>query len=492
VDAVELDPGMIELVGERFAAFAGRLYQRPEVTVHRAEARGFAAASERRWDLVQVALLDSFTASAAGTHALSESHLYTVEALSAFLDRLEPGGLLALTRWLEVPPRGSLKLFATAVRALEERGVERPGERLLLLRSWKTATLLVKNGPFTPEELAAVRAFAEERWFDLAWAPGMARDEANRFNVWEEPYLHDGARAVLAGGAERRRFFERYKFHVEPATDDRPYFFRFFKWGTLPELLALRGRGGTHLLEWGYPVLVATLAQALLAGLVLIVAPLAVLRRGRGRGRRAGERRPGLGRVAVYFLCLGLAFLFVEIAFIQRFTLFLAHPLYAVAVVLAAFLVFAGAGSAAAGLLAGWLERRLARRRGDGGGAGRGGVPAIAAAAGAVVVLSVAYTLALPPLFAHAMGLPQEAKLAVALALLAPLAFFMGMPFPLGLELTARREPAWVPWAWAVNGCASVVSAVAATLAAVHLGFTVVVLAAAALYALAARVVRGM
>lgn len=482
VDAVELDPNVVALVRERFDEFAGHLYRRPEVRLHTAEARGFAAASERRWDLIQVALLDSFTASAAGTHALAESHLYTVEAVGELLDRLAPGGVLAFTRWLEVPPRGAVKLFATAVRALEERGVGAPEERLLLVRSWKTATLVVKERPFTAEELAAARRFARERWFDLAWAPGMEREEANRFNVQEEPYLHDAARAILAGGETRRRFFERYKFHVEPATDDRPYFFRFFEWGLLPELLALRGRGGTHLLEWGYPVLVATLVQAAVFGLLLIVAPLAVLRRpSRGRGAGGLADRPGgLGRVAVYFGCLGLAFLFVEIAFIQRFTLFLAHPLYAVAVVLAGFLVFAGAGSAASG----WLGERFP--------AGGRRPSAVGLAAGSVALLAVAYTVVLPPLFDRTAGLPQPAKVALALAVLAPLAFAMGMPFPLGLARTGRREPAWVPWAWAVNGCASVVSAVAATLLAIHFGFTAVVATAAALYLVAAWALRGV
>lgn len=511
VDAVELNPQVVSLVQDRFAEFAGHLYQRPEVRVHTGEARGFAAASDRRWDLIQVALLDSFAASAAGTHALAESHLYTVEALGELLDRLAPGGLLAFTRWLEVPPRGSVKLFATAVRALEERGVESAGERLLLVRSWKTATLLMKDRAFTAGEVDAARRFAEERWFDLAWAPGMRREEANRFNVQEEPYLHDAARAILAGDEPRRRFFERYKFHVEPATDDRPYFFRFFRWGVLPELLALRGRGGTHLLEWGYPILVATLVQAALSGLLLIVAPLALVLRpsrrrngpGAGSGLAAdgsaapsregpapgsgardpgqdGAREGGLGRVALFFACLGLAFLFVEIAFIQRFTLFLAHPLYAVAVVLAGFLVFAGAGSAVSGRLA---ERFPPRR---------GAPSALGLAAGAVAALALLYTLVLPPLFERAVGLPQPVKVVLALVFLAPLAFAMGMPFPLGLARTGRREPAWVPWAWAVNGSASVVSAVAATLLAIHFGFTTVVVTAAALYLVAAGALRGV
>lgn len=477
VDAVELNPQVLELVADEFAGFSGGLYRRPDVAVHRAEARGFLAGATRRWDLIQVALLDSFTASAAGTHALSESHLYTVEALEDFLDRLEPGGFVAFTRPLEVPPRGGVKLFATAVAALESRGVSAPGDHLLAIRSWDTVTLLVRAGsPFTAPELAAARRFAEVRWFDLAWAPGMDRAEANVHNVQEEPYLHDAARAILTGGGVRRRFFDRYKFHVAPATDDRPYFFRFFKWRVLPELLALRGRGGTHLLEWSYPLLVATLAQAVLAGLVLILAPLTLARTGL-RGARSGNRQANrrLGRVAVFFLSLGLAFLFAEIALIQRFTLFLAHPLYAVAVVLAGCLVFAGAGSAA--------SARLARR------APRGAIPL---AAGVVAVLAVAYALLLPTLFERAVGLPQPIKVLLALALLAPLALAMGLPFPLGLERTGRREPGWVPWAWAVNGCASVVSAVVATLAAAHLGFAAVLLAAAGLYALAGWAIRGV
>lgn len=487
VDAVEIDPRMVELVRDRFAEHSGHLYSRDDVEVHGAEARGFVAGHRpregARWDLIQVALLDSFSASAAGVHALSETHLYTVEALEAFLERLAPGGVLAITRWLEVPPRASLKLFATAVEALERRGVARPGERLVLIRSWKTATLLVKESPFSADEIAAARAFAEERWFDLAWTPGLDRAQVNRFNVWDEPHLYDGAVEILAGGVRRERFFERYKFFVEPATDDRPYFFRFFKWRVLPELLSLRGRGGTHLLEWGYPVLVATLLQALLFGLLLIVAPVAWVLRGEGPGSRDGRGRsgPGLGRVGLYFLCLGLAFLFVEIAFIQRFTLFLSHPLYAVAVVLAGFLLFAGAGSAASG------HRRV---RGLLDGRGRPGP--IAGAALGVVALSLLYSLALPELFAVGVGWPDGVKVVVALALIAPLGFLMGVPFPLGLERVAAARPAGVPWAWAVNGCASVVAAVLATLLAIHLGFVAVVLAAGGLYGAAAWVARGL
>ena len=474
VDAVELDPQMVALLRDDFAEFAGRLYERPDVAVHVAEARSFVESSSRRWDLIHVALLDSFTAAAAGVQALSESPLYTVEALGAYLDHLAPGGILAVTRWLRTPPRDSVKLFATAIAALEAQGVADPGRRLAAIRGWNTATVLVGNGEFGPAEAAAIRAFAAARSFDLAWLPGLERAETNRFNRTAEPYLYDAAVALL--GPERDRFLADYKFHVAPATDDRPYFFRFFKWTLLPELLALRGRGGLALLDSGYLVLAGTLAQAVATSLVLILLPLAWLRG--GNGLPSPERSPGFAqaggglarwRVAVYFLALGFAFLFVEIAFIQRFTLFLGHPLAAIAVVLCAFLLFAGLGSG--------LSGRLAERR------PRAALPLAVAG---IVGFAGLYLVLLPRLFPALMGLPLGTKVPLALALIAPLAFAMGMPFPLGLGAVSRRAPGLVPWAWGVNGCASVIAAVLASLLAMHLGFTAVVALALALYVVAA------
>ncbi|SDB99108.1 hypothetical protein SAMN05444679_10120 [Variovorax sp. CF079] len=459
IDAVELNPQVVELVRDRFAEHAGGLYGHI-ARVHVAEARAFVAASDERYDLIQVALLDSFSASSAGLYALAENHLYTVEALQDQLRHLQPGGLLAITRWVTLPPRDALKLFAAAVAALERSGATDPGSQLALVRSWKTSTLLVKNGVFGSEDIAAIKAFCAARSFDLGFYPGMRPEEANRYNVVEGPDLFDGATALLGPG--RDAFLEDYKFHIAPATDDSPHFFHFFKWRSLPELLSLKEQGGLPLLEWGYPVLVATLAQAAIASLLLIGLPLAWV-----GIRQSARRMPPLagsrGRVLVYFMAIGFGFMFIEIAFIQKFVLFLGHPLYAVAVVLFAFLLFAGIGS------------RVAARA----------VP-VAAVAGAIALAAVLCLLLLPLLFRHAMGWPEAARILLSVALIAPLAFFMGMPFPLGLARVEAADVRLVPWAWGINGCASVTGAVLATLLAIHLGFTAVVLAALLLYGLAA------
>ncbi|MDX1630994.1 MAG: SAM-dependent methyltransferase [Thermoanaerobaculia bacterium] len=470
IDAVEANPQMVELVGHRFDEFSGRLYRQPEVELHVAEARGFMARSEGSWDLIQIALIDSFASASSGVHASSENTLYTVESLAEMLDHLEPGGILALTRWVHLPLRDNLKLFATAVEALEARGEDRPERRLAWIRTWNTATLLVKAEPFGAGELETIRSFSHERSFDLAYLPGMREGEANRFNLLEEPAFFRGATALL--GPDSASFLERYKFHVAPATDQKPYFSRFFKWKTLPELLRLRGRGGTPLIQWSYLVVVATAVQAAGAGILLILLPLLL-------SRAEATRAPGTGRMATFFLTLGLAFLFVEISMIHHLTLFLGHPLYSVAVVLGSFLLFAGLGSGASQALTerlrDWdpLPGSLRRR-------------AVALPVAGTALLALLYLPALPWVIDRWIGLPDPLRIPIAILLLGPLAFLMGMPFPLGLARAGSRHPEWIPWAWGINGWASVVSAVLATLLAMHLGFSAVLGIAAVLYLLAA------
>ena len=459
IDAVEVDPAVVGLVRERFAAFSGGIYDAPGVNLHVADARAFAAAGRERYDLIQLPILDSFIAATGGMRGLGESYLYTHEAFGDYLARLAPGGMLALSRWLKLPPRDSLKLFATAVAALEAAGAPEPANRLVLIRGWKTTTLVVKNGDFTAPEIASLRSFAAARAFDLAYYPGMGQDKANRYNLLDAPFFYDGAMALL--GPDRADFIARYKFDLTPATDDRPYFFDFFRWRALPELMALRTQGAAPLIEWGVLILFATLVQAVVLGAVLILVPLRALPGGRNGA-------PPRLRIALYFLCLGLGFLFVEIAFIQRFVQFLGHPLYAVAVVLAAFLLFAGVGAGAASA----LDERLAGRR----------LSALGAAAAAIALVAAVYLVALGPALRWLMPLAQPAKVAIALVLIAPLAVPMGMPFPLGLGRLQARWRELVPWAWGINGCASVVSAVLATLLALHFGFAAVIGLAAALY----------
>ena len=462
IEVVEQNPQWFDLLSNTFANYSGWAQIEDRVQVHLAEARSFVQATAQLYDQIHLSLLTSAGSGSSGVHGLSESYLYTTEAIRIYLQRLQDNGILVITGSLTHPPRASLKLFATAVDAMRRSGVKRPGDRLLMIRGWRSATLLIKNSPFSVADISRAVSFCQQRSFDLVWYPGMEQGQANRYNLLPQPYLHQGAIELL--GNRDGLFFQRYKFNITPATDDRPYFFHFFKWASLGEIASLFEQGGIALMEPGYPILIITLLQAILASVILVLVPLHFLRRG-----SSGMERYYSGRVVVYFLAIGLAFLFVEIAFIQKFVLFLGHPLYAIAVVLSGFLVFSGLGS-------NFVNRSLSQ----------GGKIVLFEVVATLGAISLLYLWLLPGLFNMLAQFPDTVKVVASLLLIAPLAFCMGMPFPIGLAKVSAKAREMVPWAWGINGCASLISAILATLLAIHFGFSMVIISAVLLYLVAA------
>jgi spermidine synthase len=454
VDAVELNPQVADLLRVEFRGYTGGLLERPGVRLHVGDARGFLAATDRRYDLIQMSLTG--VAAGGGLGGLNEDYLHTVEAFRLYLGHLEPGGLLSITRWAQIPPRDSLKLVATVIAALESSGAADAADRLLMIRGWQTSTLLVKNGPVTTGEVQRLREFCAALSFDVVWFPGIRAEDVNIYNQLPAPWYFDGVQALL--GPDRADFTAAYAFDIRPATDDRPYFQNFFRWPVLTEAWRAKDRGGMALLEAGYLLLVTTLVQALLAGLLLILLPLVLF------APLARTHRRVRWQVFAYFTGIGLAFLFVEIAFLQKLMLLVHHPTVALSLVLATFLLGAGAGSA-------WSSRvPVARSR-----------ILLSGAVVGIVLLGALYGAAFDALIGELAAWPTPARALVAAGLLAPLAFCMGMPFPLALR---ELDEPLVPWAWGINGCASVVSAALATLLAVDFGFSVVLWIALALYVL--------
>jgi hypothetical protein len=460
VDAVEADTNLVGLLRHELAAFTGSLLDRPQVRVHGDDARHFVAASEKRWDLLILPSLDA----AGGRTSLHESFAHTIEAFQTYLDRLEPDGILAVPHGLRLPPRDSLKLFLTALTALERRGAAQPARHLALLRSWDAALLLVSNRPLSAADRAAIGAFAQARGFDLEWNAGPPPDGVEPFNRLTRPYFQEALPALV--GPEREALVAAYPFAIRPASDDRPFFFDFFRWRALPELWAAARQGSAALLDWGYPLQLASTLQAALLSLVLVILPLRLRLRLRATAplRRA---------VLAYFALIAVGFMFIEIGTIQRLMLVLGHPLHATAAALAGFLLFAGLGSG----LAPFLADRLGGR-------------AISFAVLAIGTAAMIHLLAAGAMTAWLAALPTALRIAAVLLLLAPLALAMGLPFPLALAQIRACDPALVPWAFGVNGSASVVAALLAALLATALGTRAVVALAIGLYGLAALVFR--
>lgn len=456
IDGVELNPDVIRLVKDVYGEFSNGIYSMPNVNVHITEARGYIESTRKKYDLVQLSLLDSFSTSSAGVYALSESYLYTVEALESFIKHLNKEGVLAITRWIKLPPRDNVKMFATAVEALERLGFDQPFKHLIFIRNWATATLVIKSTPFDAGDIFKMKSFCSSRLFDVIYYPGITEQDVNLYNILDKPSYYEYAKEILS--SKRKAFYRNYIFNIMPATDDRPYFFHFFKWKSLPMLLRTMGMEWIPFVEWGYIVLIATLIQAIVISAGLILLPLMFLPHHEKEGKKSRFQ------IFTYFTCLGLAFMFIEIALMQKFVFFLAHPIYATSVVISTFLLFAGLGA---------YTSKLAIFSGPG---------RFKFIITAIIVLLLFYIISLDTVFNGIGSISSWLKIIITIVLLAPVSFFMGMPFPIGLTKVSSSMPNFIPWAWGINGCASVLSPIIGLLLAIHLGFEAILIIGAGLY----------
>jgi hypothetical protein len=448
VTAVELSPDLVHLTAN--------LSGEPENVAIRwvtGDARGFVARTDSRFDLITIGAGGAFGASAAGVHGLNEDFLHTVEAYETYLRRLAPDGVLAITRWLAVPPREEVRVILTAGQALRRLGAPL-GPALVVVRSWGTTTVLTKPAGFTPAEVAALESWAAPRRFDLDWHAGLTEPRSG-FNTLAEPTLFRAARATVAGPDSTAAFAAAYPFDVSPASDARPYPHHYLRARLLGSFFGADRGAWLPFAEWGYVALVATLAQSLVVAALLLALPVAL-------GRKAP---PGAAwRIVAYFGAIGLAYLVAEIAAIQQLGLLFGHPVYAVAAVLAALLIGSGLGSI--------LSDRLPAHR----------ARLVAAALGALLAL---YAAGLLPVVQGAQAAPAWLRGGLAVPLLVPLAIAMGMPFPLGVRSLAG-DRGGLAWAWAANGFASVVAAPLAALVALELGSPALLAGSALAYGAAA------
>jgi hypothetical protein len=483
VTVVQSNPQLLSAARQGMAAYAGDVYSLPRVSVVTESVRSTLSRCEQRFDVVHLALTQPYRPVTSGAYSLAEDYLHTVEAFGDYLAHLDDQGLLVVTRWLQTPPSESIRTLAMILEALERSGVGEAEAHVVAFRGVQTVTFLVQKRGFSAAEMATVREFCTDRRFDLVVGPGVTEDEINRYNVLPEPYY---ARALggLMAARDREAVYAASVFDVTPSTDDHPFFLHFFRWRQTPAVLQTLGKTWQPFGGSGIFVLLALLLLALLVSTVLIVGPL-LLRRARLRGgaatRSAGAamgeagaagHQTGASAVSVraqaggglragtflYFGLLGLAYLLVEIPLIQRFIHLLGQPVYAMTAVLFALLIFSGLGSFCAPRLPHWLALR------------------------ALVAFAVLTPLLLPRLFRLALGLPLSLRFAVAVLALAPLGFLMGVPFPAGIRVLSERAPGLIPWAWAVNGCASVLSSILAALGALSWGFSVVLGAGAVCY----------
>jgi hypothetical protein len=433
VVGVEINETILDVVNAHFGAFTGHLDRDPRVRFVNDEARSYIARQAERFDILQISLIDTWAATGAGAFVLSEHSLYTTEAWGLFLDRLTPRGVLSVSRWYyERRPDEMYRVVSLAVAALARRGVARPWEHLMIVRHATVAdgrmaplgvaTLLVSPSPFSPADVDAAEDVARRLRFEVILSPRGAATATF---------------GALARGQDLPALYARHPVNIAPPTDDSPFFFHTTRVRDFFDRAFWPSAGGEVQPVW---VLVALLVTVVGLTALCILVPLALT------SDRA--QLTGAAPLVVFFAAIGLGFMLVEISQMQRLIIFLGHPTYGLSVVLFAMLASSGAGSLAAGRL------------------GATGVTPLAALVGALVVFGVAT----PYVIGRFEAATTPARIAVAVALLFPLGFLMGMAFPLGMRLGAQRTATLGAWLWGINGATSVCASVLAVAIALHHG----------------------
>jgi spermidine synthase len=453
VTALEPDPQRLAVLCETYLRFNRQVCADPRVDWLQQTARGFAVQSSDTYDLISL----TTEADPGGLDALDIDYALTREALSAYLQRLDPDGMIVIEAPTRLPPALSLRLLATARSALQHSGFAAPQKHLAMIRGWQRFQLLIAPRPFDTRRQAQIRTFTERWGFDLVWLPDISPAETNRFQRLQRPVYFEAAARLLDAD---RQASEDPAIDERPITDDRPFPHRVSLWQSLLKSVLRLDPVGLRQVDNALVVAAFTLLFAILSSLLLILSPLIVLRRAKA------PTAPALRLRAVgYFGLLGVAFLFTEIAWIQRLELFLDQPLYAAAIALTAFLMFAGLGSL-------WIQHFDDRRSRQ----------LLIPAVGVIGAYALAFTLTTPALLATAAAWSYPIRLLLAVALLAPLAFAMGIPFAAGLRRFGAISPDLIPWAWGINGCASVISAASAAVLAPEIGFLGLIAIAAVAY----------
>jgi spermidine synthase len=452
VTAVEANPVLLSLLAKELESDVDGLLKHPALTVKNTDSRTWLLADPLPYDLIVLPTIDTFGGTS-GLNAIQEHYLFTKEAFGDVWRKLTSRGVVSVTCWMDYPPRHTLKILSTIIEMLAERGIEDPRSVIAAVRSWGTITFMVKKTPYSPEEIQNIRVFCLRLNFDPALLPDIHASERAFFNALQDDLFFDTIDQLLSPG--RDALYAAYAFNIRPATDDRPYFAQFLRWKSLPNLSEHFGKRTVPFFEIGYLVVFLTLLQASLAAVLLIIVPLIPSRKpGRSRGRV---------QIFFYFSGIGVGYLFVEMAMIQRFVLYFGNPIHAAAIVISTMLFASGMGSYAS------TQLKALRTK-----------PSVILMG--IILLLLLGSALLTPLMLKTIGLSPISKFLISLCVLFPAAFLMGVPFPAGIQALAEKSEGDIPWAWGINGCFSVVSATLATIIAVEAGFTAVMLCAALAY----------
>lgn len=445
ITANETNPEIFNILRQSFEGF----YQ---VQPYQTMPRTLLTPDTNKYDLIELPIVGSFFGNS-GLNAVEPRYELTIEALREMWNKLSEKGMISLSCWMDYPVRNAYRLLATISLLLDENDIAHPPHHVVAIRSWCAITFLVKKSPFKRDEINKVRLFCENRMFDPLVLPEKQEIERDKYNILQDTTFFTHIDQLLSH--EKETLIRQYPYRIHPTTDDRPFFFQFVRFKQIPQLISSIREKNFPFLDIGYVLIILTFVQIVFIAAIFILLPLS-FRPWKSRNKKW---------VLMYFSGLGVAYMFLEMVFIQHFTFYFGEPTYAASATLGILLFTSGLGSYYSGKFQNNKKMRLA-------------IPLVIAA------ILVLYAFVLSPILTATIGIALPLKITIAVVLLGTLGFFLGMPFPIGIDYLSGKNTDDIPWAWALNGYFSVISTVLATIISVELGYLLLLSMAAFIYAL--------
>lgn len=412
--------------------------------------RVFLKRTKEKFDLIIYSLQESFHVITSGSYSLNENYLYTKESIKSSFSLLNPQGILCFTRWLQRPPTEELRLFITIYFALKDLGIKDIEKHIITFRSLNTMTILVKKSPFTYDEIKKVKNFLEEKAFDLVYYFDIKENEINKFCILPKEIYYENIKKFLK---EKENFIGEYSFRIDPSSDDKPFFFHFFKSSQIPEVLQNWGKTWQPFGGAGFIIIFLILIFVIILSFLLILLPLIVR-------RKSFPKNINILNIFIYFSFIGLCYLFVEIPLMQKFILYLGQPIYSFSAILSSLLLFSGIGS----IFSKTLKKFF---------------PYTIFLLGFLIII---YPCLLSYIIENTLSFPFYMRIFLSIFFTGILGFLMGIPFPTGLDISRKYSEDLTPWIYAINGFFSVISSFSSPLISISLGFSFVIILAGILY----------
>ncbi len=475
---IESNPLLMKIMKKDFNEFSGGIYSQNTWSGY---GRAWLRTHRTFFDIIDIPLTG---AAPSGTFGISEDYKLTVEAFREYFSHLKPEGMISVSLFIIPPPRTELRILNTALTAMKESGIQdqEMKQHFVALRSWGSICMLIKKSPFTFHEIDTIKRFTRDRRFDLIYYPGIHEEETNMFVRMPTNEYFTAFQKILSLET-RKQFNDDYVFDVRPVRDENPFFHYYLKLRNIKEIYSIMGEKWQYFIEEGY-MLPVVFIQVFAFGLILILLPAVSFRlkvkspstplyqrgaRGDLRDKVEVKERDYInlrnGRALLpYFAFLGIGFMFVEVSLIQKMIFSLETPSYAVATVLASLLISSGIGSL-------FSYKNVVLR-----------------SSYITLVLSliiITYSLLMPIVSDNVSSYHIALKVFLVFFILMPLGLFMGIPFPTGLKILGESSESLIPWAWAINGCLSVLAPILTVMLAMTVGFKTVLWLGALAYLMA-------